>query len=245
MHKRPRTSLIVIGFLCSILFAGCSAAPSNTVLPKPIGELVIPNDFTFKTTAPRSVTHAFGANFSHIPIAIYGSVYDTFTEDQPVSDSFVGFGTTDETGELSTQVTIPLSCTYLVLKPNYIGLPEELRTALDDSSFISKAVTARGEDPVYTFSITEDLPKTLPAQRFKPTDSYWNFVNGYSLDGGIPDSLFSISLEKDFLKDLNSLFKRNRGIDDSVPQDITDGLAVGTLDMSAANDVWITFIDEQ
>ena len=247
MHKRHVSLLLVIAFLFVFLFVGCGDTPSNDGPPKTIDKLSIPDDFTFRTTEVVTVTYDFGGNFSNIPIAIYGSAYDAFTTDQTIPDFMVGSGTTSDTGLLQTQVTVPLSCVTLVLIPNYIGLPGEIRIAKDDAIYISRALTAKkGSDPEYTFD-SDDLPTRTPDPlRIKQSDNHWLFLNDeYTLDG-IPKSLFTVELEKDFLKDINnSLFKRNKGIDDNVPTELTDGLTVGTLDMNATNKVWMTFIDEK
>jgi len=247
LHNRPKTILLAIGILSFILFVGCGDIPSNVSLPKPIGELTIPDSFSFRTTGLVTVDHDFGDNFPNIPIAIYGSAYATFTEDQSIKDFVVGSGTTDGNGKLSIKVTVPLSCTYLVLKPNYIGLPEEIRVSLDDSGnkSVSRALPiSKGSVLEYTFSST-DLPTRTVDPRIKLSDNYWWFVNDTYPLYGIPNSLFSISLDMNFLKDLNnSLFTWNVTESDA-PQELKDGLTVGTLDMSAANDVWMTFIDEK
>jgi len=247
LHKRHVSLLLVIAFLFVFLFVGCGDTPSNDGPPKTIDKLSIPDDFTFRTTEVVTVTYDFGGNFSNIPIAIYGSAYDAFTTDQTIPDFMVGSGTTSDTGLLQTQVTVPLSCVTLVLIPNYIGLPGEIRIAKDDAIYISRALTAKkGSDPEYTFD-SDDLPTRTPDPlRIKQSDNHWLFLNDeYTLDG-IPKSLFTVELEKDFLKDINnSLFKRNKGIDDNVPTELTDGLTVGTLDMNATNKVWMTFIDEK
>lgn len=247
MHNRHISFLVVLTLLSTSFFVGCGDTPSNNlILPKPIGELSIPDSFSFRTTELVTVTHDFGSKFTNIPIAIYGSAYDSFVENQPIPDFVVGSGTTDATGRLSTQVSAPFSCTSLVLKPNYLGLPEEIRLSLADTGSVARSLTAKkGSDATYTFSST-NLPKPTLGEPIRQSDGYWWFVkDGYSLDG-IPSSLFSIDLEKDFLKDVNSsLFKHNKGLGDKVPKELTDGLGVGTLEIISDTDVWMTFIDEK
>ncbi len=245
MHNRPISLLLVIAMLSVLLFVGCGDTPSNATLPKPIGDLTIPNDFNFRTTEFILVTHDFGDNFPNVPIAIYGSAYDSFTENQSIKDFAVGSGTTDGDGKLSTKVTVPLSCTYLVLKPSYIGLPEEVRISIEAAEkTVSRAYTSKNIDIEYTFT-SDNFPNITLGYPIQLGDTYWWFVNDDYPSDGIPKSLFSISLEKNFLKDLNnSLFRWNKNADEA-PQELTDGLTVGTLDMSAENDVWMTFIDEK
>lgn len=245
LHTRSVPLLIFMAMLSVLLFVGCGDSPSNTTAPKPIDALDVPDDFSFRTTEQITVTHDFGTKFSNIPIAIYGSAYDSPSIDQTIPDFIVGSGTTDGDGKLLTQVSVPFSCSYLVLKPNYIGLPEEIRIARSDERSITRSFIARrGSDPEYTFDST-DFPKESSGDPIQPIDGSWWFVNDDYSDEGIPDSLFSIDLEKDFLKDVNnSLFKRNKD-EESLSAELKAGLLVGTLDMSADNDVWMTFVDEK
>lgn len=102
LHTRSVPLLIFMAMLSVLLFVGCGDSPSNTTAPKPIDALDVPDDFSFRTTEQITVTHDFGTKFSNIPIAIYGSAYDSPSIDQTIPDFIVGSGTTDGDGKLLT-----------------------------------------------------------------------------------------------------------------------------------------------
>ncbi|MDY0289108.1 MAG: LruC domain-containing protein [Sphaerochaeta sp.] len=243
MHKHPLSVLVVVGLLSVLLFASCGDTPSNITLPKPIEDLSIKASFDFKTTELKAISYDFTDVYKNIPITIYASAYDAKPATQSVPDVVVGAAMTDGEGTLSTQITIPYGYTHIVFTSNKVGFTD-LRLPKDYSErSLSRAVTARGLDGEYTFS--SDLPTRTVNPSITQSDDHWLFVDDtYSL-GGIPESRFSISLDDDFLNDVhNVLFKTNKQ-ESQAPQELIDGLTVGTLDMSAANDVWITFIDEK
>lgn len=244
MHNR-HISLFLILAVSVLLFTGCGDTPNGSTLPTPMDKLVIPNSFEYRTTELYEIDYDFGETFSHIPIAIYGSAYESFTEDQAINDFYIGSGTTDVSGILKMDVTLPLSSNYIVLKPNYIGLPDEIRLevgAVERSS--SRVLASRKGETKYTFG-SKDLPTRKLEERVQLDDEYWWFVDDDYSDDGIPESLYSFSLEKEFLKELNnSIFRWNK-TEDEAPQILKDGLAVGTLEMSGNNAVWLSFLDER
>ena len=239
---------------CIVVFSSCNDSPGTDtgIVNKPINSLTIPNDFNFRTVALVSLEAAFGPDFPNIPIQIYGSEYASIPETQVIGDFFVGSGTTDYSGTLQMQVTVPLSCTYLVLKPGYLGLPSDIRLGIDNDSAtydsntsiaaktISKAISTEGTS-IYRFG--SEL-KTRPlGTAIKLSDDYWSFIDDRYSNNGKPESAENLTIDKDFLKDINnSVFKYSKvKRSDRI---FLDSLAVGTLDIDREIDMWLTFIHE-
>lgn len=243
-----------MSLLCIAIFAGCKDSPGTDtgIVNKPIKSLTIPNDFNFRTVSLVSLEASFGPDFPNVPIQVYGSEYASIPETQAIGDFFVGSGTTDNTGTLHMQVTVPLSCSYLVLKPGYVGLPSDIRLEIVDETAIydgtgstsaktvSKAITSE-DSSVHRFG--SELKTRLLGNAIMQRDNYWSFIDDSYSNNGKPGSTENLTLDKDFLKDINnSVFKYSKvKRSDSY---FLDSLMVGTLDISKEVDMWLTFIHE-
>jgi LruC domain-containing protein len=214
--------------------------------------LEIDSDFNFKTTEMVTINAAFSDTFSNIPIKIFGSEYAELPDSQDLEDFTVGSGTTDSEGNLTIQVTVPLSCSYIVLKPGYIGLPEDIRVQItngtatydiDDLSAYSESakIFSKASDEEYSFS--SELPTRTLGTPATWLDNYWYFLDDTYSNTGVPASSFSINLDSDFLSDLNnSILKYNK---ETYNAEVLAGADVGTLDIDENAKVWMTFIHER
>ncbi len=233
MHKLRIGAYALILTTSFLILAGCK---DSSVTFKPIDELKISNDFQYKTIELLQVNHDFGENFSFIPIAVYASEYDQYSENQAVADFFLGYGTTDERGSLQLSVSVPVGFSYYVFKPGYIGLPTDIRIPIETS----KSLTAKARNLSYTFAT---LPKRVLGAPIQLPNTSWWFSNDTYATTGRPDSAITVPISDALLKDMNnSIFRYNR--EKRTDKDFVDSLAVGTLDFTADADVWLTFIHD-
>jgi hypothetical protein len=237
MQKQLKLPYMLLLSIAIALLAGCMDSP---IVYKPIGSLIIPDGFNYRTTELLRVNHAFGANFPFIPIALYASQHATPEETQTIADISVGYGTTDSQGMLEIEVTVPISFSYLVLKPGYIGLPPEIRIPIDTGKAVSSRYSSRGPSPGYTFGT---LPTRVLGGRIKRANSSWWFVNDGYTNFGKPESAVKVTVEDALLKDINnSVFRYHK--EKSNNPDFIESLEVGKLDFSEDVDVWLTFIHD-
>jgi LruC domain-containing protein len=208
--------------------------------------LNVSKDFIYKTTSLVSVYAELGSNFANIPVGIYGSEYASLPDssEQAIEDSMAGMGTTDDDGTLSIIVTVPLRCSYLVLKPIYLGLPSDIRKEIvysttegnisgeaDFSQSSSKAMASTSD----LEAIFSDPIATTP----KEEDGV-SYIDTFD-ENGRPDSISALALSQDFFGVVNNAllsFNANKSTDENFVTSLTEG----TLDIETAANVWITFI---
>jgi LruC domain-containing protein len=208
--------------------------------------LNVPKDFKYKTTSLVTVYAEFGSNFANIPVGIYGSEYASLPDpsEQAIEDSTAGMGTTDADGNLEIIVTVPLRCSYLVLEPDYLGLPSDIRTEIvysetegnlsgnaDFTKSSSKAMASTSDlEAIFSDPIT-----TTPKE-----EAGVSYIDTFD-ENGRPDSISSLALSQDFFGVVNDAllsFNANKSNDENFVTSLTEG----TLDIETASDVWFTFI---
>ena len=233
MHRKPMLPFISLAFLTLLIFSSCTKNPgTETVAYKTITSLSVPDSFSYKTTGLVTVSADLGSQFPNISVGVYASENEEATASEDIQ---IGQVTTDSNGSFSTALSVPLNCPYLVLKPAYIGLPQEIRATIQGSSarFILDA------SPV-SRNIASIYPATREITPYKKGD--YTFIDTFSRFGK-PTHISKTELEASFLADINASLPEYKKVPDINPQYLEDGKE-STLEIVKTADVWVTFVHE-
>ena len=233
MHRKPLVPIISLAFLSLLISSGCTKNPgTETVAYKTITSLSVPDSFSYKTTDLVTVSADLGSQFPNISVGVYASENEESTTSYDIQ---VGQVTTDSNGSFSAALSVPLNCSYLVLKPEYIGLPQELRTTIQGTSarfILDTAPVSRAIDTIY--------PQTREITPYKKGD--YTFIDTFS-SYGKPTHISKTVLEASFLADINASLPEYKKVPESNPQYLEDGKEA-TLKIVKTADVWVTFVHE-
>jgi LruC domain-containing protein len=233
------TFSLLLGII--VLLSGCEKNNSvSTVTYKDITSLTVSDSFSYRTTSLVSVSANLDSSYKNKTMRIYASAYETYQEDPEIEDVLVGEVTTDSDGMFEVSLTVPLTFSYLVLKPGYIGLVDEIRTQIKNGSatFSYESVSSKS---ISAKSISSEYPPTRTIVTYLKEGFY--YLDTYTTSTGVPTNLTNISLSDQFLDDVNASLPEYSPVPDNNPEYLEDGKEA-TLELEENADVWVTFVGE-
>ncbi|MGL1893070.1 MAG: LruC domain-containing protein [Spirochaetaceae bacterium] len=184
-------------------------------------DIIIVENEKFNYETSNLVSFDIDTVFSSVPINIY---FDTQKRLSVISN---------RNGKITTTTTIPAYVTEIVLKTDYIGLPQSIVVPLINGEI------------KYTY-FSKDLNNATYFSRGKPKskqDSAYQTLGSWD-NSGVPDYILSNELfTSDFLTVLNSVLPENQPVPENNPQYLSDG-AITNISIVEDGEVFVTFVHE-
>lgn len=221
------SSLIMLLVSCDLL----SVTDTQTQLE--LSDIEMPADFNYSTKQTVQINvRTSSSSGESLP-----GVKLTFYSQDDLGHSVKHFsGLSDSKGQFSREVTLPASLDELILKNDYIGLPNEITLAI-----IGGEVSFDYENPAIG-----NIEASNSQQLAKPVLTYKvGYLGGFDPYSGRPDNLSEVPSEisQDFLNDINASVPERSRLPDSHPEYLADGNEINTTVLQDA-DVWVTFVHE-
>lgn len=244
MKKIFPLSLLVLLFSCNLDLAEESIVEEIETVP--MTELVVPQDFEFKTSDELTLTisaeNTTQGNIPKVPFVVEYLLGDQWQK------SFEGI--TGEDGTVQLPFNLPEAAEKLKVSTSYLGLPNETIVDINGSSSMNVVLGKnnksgfKGGDDEQEFMVktNKDKPNNPSPLSGRSADEF-TYMGSYS-SSGKPDYLDEDDIVDQTIIDLvNTSLPEWQPVPTYHPEYLEDDL-VTTVNMIEDGEVWITFIHE-
>ena len=244
-------------FAAMLLFAACAKKDSNSASNIPEGSIA-PSDFDYKTTKQISVNITLLTNtdeaISGVPVALYGLYHnDTINR--------IAIAVTNASGNINYSVSVPSYLDSFVVRPNYIGVINNVKTYLTGNQIsltlggkqglsgnVAGTFSTRMASGVTTNAINPRNSIGLFDINGTKTSTVFSFVSNAGADAlGKPNYLEPTNdpISKDLLNNINYSLPEAQNLSKSVRgSSYLSSNATSDIVMQSKGDVYITFAYE-
>ena len=253
--KKITFGLLLIGIASCHPFALPDNSDPNTIIDvsqKTMGQLVVPDGFTFISTKSTNVRIEALDNAGNI---LKDVTFDLFLKDKNEKDSvFLMSATTNTEGVFTTKLELESTAERLIAITNYLGLPPYQTADLGNSSNITLSFGTENtkrdglvnsiEPGVYGAAPVNNSPVDSPNSPDSPDDVKFTLM-GRVTGIGVPTYLLRLGdvVSQDVLSLINASVPEGRPVPTYNPSYIADGTQSNVVLKDSAA-VWITFVSE-
>lgn len=210
---------------------------------------IAPDGFTFKTTKDVAVNVQLLAPdntpIAGVPVSIYqnGAVQDNGSA---AASTALFTGLSDKSGYVKATISLPANTDTVLVDAKYIGLLRNAKTLVNGGSInavIGGKDGAGGDVVVNQFGVGRAAVNHMGiSSSFTAGTTYTSMGNTDSY--GRPKYLVTSDvISNTLLSYINTSLPESTPLTQTHPQYLTDA-ATGTINVTAASDVWITFVSE-
>ncbi len=226
-----RTNKTVIILFTFTLLAFSACRMNRDISPDPTGDIttmVFPESFDYQSTQEvslRVATSALGKRLANVPLKIY--------DKNPQEGGQLMFsGHTNNTGEFTRDLVLPVHLKELYLVVQYIGLAREHVLRITNQAINYNVIMKTGSGQ-----------RTTAGAQTKRTTNTYTYLGTYD-NNGVPDYLITNDVFDDlFLTDVNYTLPENAPVPDYHPEYLVVG-NVTDIRVTQEADVWVTFVHE-
>jgi len=251
-----KRKLLLLFTVSLYLMSSCKKDSSKSTGTIPVtANKIAPDGFNFSTSQNVKLNVSLLTNDNE---AIKGVVVNVYATGSLSADSVLFRGVTDKSGNLTGTVTVPAYYTKLVIDPAYVGL---MRYAV--ANINSGGITAIiGGKTGYGGDITADVATATSSERSLARFSKLNSLGVQSTDFGYPTGYTAANafasptnlgvpayleptldnVSATMLAYVNASLPEGQSVVKTHPQYLQN--AINNVNITAAADVWITFVSE-
>jgi len=210
---------------------------------------IAPDGFTFKTTKDVVVNVQLLAPdnkpIAGVPVSLYknGTIQD---DGSAVASDALYTGLSDKSGYIKATVSLPANTDTVLVDAKYTGLLRNAKAYINGGSInaiIGGTDGISGDVVVNQFGVGRSNIKHLPVMSSFTTSTTYTSMGSTDVYGRPKYLVTSDAVSSTLLSYINTSLPEGTPLTKTHPQYLTDA-ATGTVNVTAASDVWITFVSE-